>query len=346
LNRRPGFVTLVLALVLLCAAGARATPVLINPGAGLAGNAAALAAFNRAAVTWGGYLNDPITVNINADLFNMGSPSILGSTSATFLAAPYATIRNAMVADAAADPDDGIVASLPTAAQFSAFVPSGFGLNGDIAATKANLKALGFTGLDAGFGWQDAEMSFNSGFTFDYDNSDGVTAGSYDFETIALHEIGHVLGFVSAVDDIDYYRAIGQPISSYLYPLDLFRFPTSGLPTTVAQFTSNPRSLAPGQAASFSDLANIWGFSTGYYTGDGRQASHWKADELTGTYIGIMDPTLASGTIELSTSADLRALDVIGWDIVPTTRVPDAGSSLLLLGMGLAVLRSWKKRIE
>jgi len=50
-------------------------------------------------------------------------------------------------------------------------------------------------------------MTFNSEFNFDYDSSDGITAGYYDFETVALHEIGHVLGFVSVVDAIDYFLA-------------------------------------------------------------------------------------------------------------------------------------------
>ena len=50
--------------------------------------------------------------------------------------------------------------------------------------TKANLKALGFQGLDAAFGVSDATMQFNSNFTFDYDNSDGVGAGLVDFETV------------------------------------------------------------------------------------------------------------------------------------------------------------------
>ena len=50
------------------APAAEATPIVINAGASLAGNTAALAAFNRAATTLGGLFSDSITVNINANL--------------------------------------------------------------------------------------------------------------------------------------------------------------------------------------------------------------------------------------------------------------------------------------
>ena len=53
-----------------------------------------------------------------------------------------------MVADAADEAGDAIVGFLPTVAQFSAFVPPGFDIFNALAGTKANLKALGFAGLD------------------------------------------------------------------------------------------------------------------------------------------------------------------------------------------------------
>jgi len=65
--------------------------------------------------------------------------------------------------------------------------------------------------------------------------------------------------------------------------------------------------------------------------GDGRQASHWKDTDS----IGILDPTLAFGQIFEVNSADLRALDVIGYDISAIPLPPAMimfGSAVMLLG--------------
>ena len=86
---------------------------MINPGPTLAGNAPALAAFERAAQLWESFIADPITVVVDADVAPLG-PGILGSTGSELLTASFSTIRNAMVADAADEgADDAIVASLP-----------------------------------------------------------------------------------------------------------------------------------------------------------------------------------------------------------------------------------------
>lgn len=318
----------------------------INASANLAGDSAALAAFDRAATRWEGYFADNVTVNIAADLRDsafFGSSNIIGSASSVLVSQTYDAYRTAMIADSAAEPDDAIVAALPASANVNFTIPSAASYSGNLLANKATAKALGFTGLDATYGSTDATITFNSDFNFDYDNSDGVGAGLTDFETVAAHEIGHALGFISAVDFLD--QNLNLNVSPTL--LDLFRFEegTANDPETLAEFTSFNRTLMPGTEANFDELDNEWRFSTGAINGDGRQASHWKDNNLTGDFIGMMDPTLAAGQRFPIRLADVRALDLIGYDI-NLTPVPEPGQTLaVLFGMLALIIRNRTKAL-
>jgi hypothetical protein len=164
------------------------------------------------------------------------------------------------------------------------------------------------------YGAADATVTFNSRFSFDFDNRDGVATNTIDFETVAAHEIGHVLGFQSSVDVID----TTPPHQIRIAALDLLRFAddTASDPTTPANFTAFARDLVPGVEAVFDDTSVEYRLSTGRINGDGRQASHWKDDALTGILIGAMDPTLRTGTVQTISAADERALELIGWTLV------------------------------
>jgi MYXO-CTERM domain-containing protein len=76
--------------------------------------------------------------------------------------------------------------------------------------------------------------------------------------------------------------------------------------------------------------------STGVGGGDGNQASHWKDDFIFtddtiyfGPLIGLMDPTLPYGVTEEISDADLRAMELIGYD----TPEPGAGAALTLVAV-------------
>jgi len=214
-----------------------------------------------------------------------------------------------------------------------------------LAATKANLKALGDSSafaslLDNQFGVNDGIINFNSGFAFDYENGNGVAAGKMDFETVAAHEIGHILGFVSVVDEIDYMLANNLTGNVTPLLLDLFRFGPDADPAATGDFATMSRDLRPAVASYFDDLDTQLAFSTGQYTGDGNQASHWKADDITGLFLGIMDPTLAYTQISAVTPFDLRALDVLGYEV---TAVP-LPSAVWLFAGGLLAWAGWARR--
>ena len=249
-----------------------------------------------------------------------------------------------MVLDSSNEFDDGIVASLPTQAQFSGSLPAGFSFDGNISLHKANAKALGFPNLDIDFGPNDATITFNSDFSFDYDNGDGVTSGQIDFETVAAHEIGHALGFSSEVDRIDVLLDMSQT-SDTISPrtVDLFRFEdnTANDPDTALDFTTAQRFLQTGGTPIFDEVieVGISGIeallSTGAETGDGRQAGHWKDNNITGNLLGIMDPTLPTGTVVPITLADVRVLDLVGFDYIPEP----SSALLIVVALGLTGIR-------
>ena len=283
-------------------------------------NMDAQAAAIRAASVWENALNDSVTVTVDFGFSSLGATT-LGSTSAVQLAAGFDTIRNRMVIDNAFESaPDAIVNYLPTAAtaSFSALTnyggnPISYGLSGNISASKANLKSIGFTGLDTQFGASDGAFNFSTDFNFDFDNSDGVSTGSYDFESVVLHEIAHLLGFISVVDQIDARLAAGETSILGISPtaLDLFRFDSENLPTNDAEFTAFARDLSTEDSASLSNVSIAYAMETGVQTGSGQQASHFKDNSDLGT----LDPTLAPGEIAALSTADLLALDLIGWDV-------------------------------
>jgi len=139
-----------------------------------------------------------------------------------------------------------------------------------------------------------------------------------------MHEIGHVLGFVSGIDDDGWLEVLTKAEEEekelkndafkFATPLDLFRY--SDNDTTIGEID-----LSTGGNPYFSidgGATNLANFSSGEYTdrgGDGYQASHWQNSSGT----GIMNPILRAGDRQGISDLDLIALDVIGWDLNDTS---------------------------
>ncbi len=322
-----------------CLASSEALVISLNSASGM--DSSALAGFRSAADYWQSKFFDNVTVNIDVG-FTALAANVLGSTGSSNEVFAVADVYGALAGDATSATDTLAVGHLPTLSELGglSFLTQknteggsktisldndNSGNNLYLALNTANAKALGWVAPSPSF--VDASITFSSSFSWDFDQSNGVGAGLQDFVGVAIHEIGHALGFVSGVDDVDYY--ITHPLNLDPYAiysaLDLYRYSANG--------TLN---LAVGAASYFSldgGATNLGAFSTGSTAngGDGQQASHWK-DNLG---LGIMDPTAnPAGQVNTPSALDIVAFDAIGWDLVPepsTTLLGSVGVMLVMM---------------
>lgn len=274
--------------------------------------------------------------------------------------------------------DDFIVQHLPSENQLRFNLPPGVNfqfedstqtnndnfdvpITGGVSATgtaqmdvnRATLKALGqleptnpaYLEPDGFIQMSSAMITLDSGDAvtqLDYDRSDGILDEQFDGLSVAIHEIGHILGFVSSAD------FFGTTITPT--PIDLFRFPEAvgffnpevnpdtGAANRFEQFETFTRELRTNVSA-------MTDFGTSYWTEPGgidfavevpmaqitagQQTSHWREDGFI--EVGILGPAFAPGVIEQITPVDLRAMDMIGWDIV-SPDIPSIDVSNLYVG--------------
>jgi len=276
----------------------------------------AQAAFLRAAARWEALIHTPITIVIDVDFgpTRFGEPfdeGVLGSTigQPLLLRSGYPDIRSRLIEGASNAQEASLYPLLPIGA-----VPTDLGDTADVFAPSAVFRALGLIdpvadpdGERGRFG-DPPNIGFNANFQFDFNPADGIDREAFDFETVAAHEIGHVLGFISNVGEQELSPSARLSLTTW----DLFRFRPD---TTRGTFPAAQRILSSGGDQVFFAGGPELPLSTGRPDGsggDGRQASHWKDDDLTGQYIGIMDPTIPPGVRQEITDNDLLALNFMG----------------------------------
>jgi hypothetical protein len=309
----------------------------------------AKAAFIAAAARWEAVISTPITVVLDVDFGptwfgDSYDDDVLGQTDSQILGDSniYGEIREALLGGSSETTQAAIYHQLPLSV-----VPTDLGSTSYIQAPSALWRALGFLDPIADPATEQRELGsppaigFNSEFAFDFDPSDGIRANQTDFDAVAVHEIGHALGFDSNTG----YRELERSAPLAVSVWDIFRF-RPGI--SAETFSTGARILSSGGNQSFFDGALELALSTGRPDGSGgdrQQSSHWKDDRLTGNHIGVMDPTIADGVRESISDHDLAALKAMGYRVgasagvdapLITNVVYNGGKKLKIIGKGLS----------
>lgn len=323
---------------------AQALNIVLNDVGATPMTAQQLGAFQTAANYWSGRLTDNVTVYVSIAFADLDA-GVLGSTRSALTTLNYGSLRSSLLTDQKSATDAAAVATLPNTSSLSFWATQGdlttrFDNDGSannrlFSLTTANAKALGgTTPTDATS--PDARITFGNAFanSFAYARINGqVPANKVDFITVAEHEIGHALGFVSGVDSIDFcvdHAAQCGPLETQAWysSLDLYRYSAAG-----------KRDLTLGGSPYFSldgGATSVQPFSTGVAHGNGQQASHFGTSVIT-----LMRPFVVNGQSYDASASDLMAFDAIGWDLAAA--VPEPSQYALLLG-GLAAIGLARRR--
>ena len=197
-------------------------------------------AFIVAANRWESIISTPITVIIDVDygttFFGQAYPSsgVLGATGSSSLVGPFSDLRQRLINSSSTTVEQELYNALPASA-----IPVEFGgVTSDVTSARvsaANARVLGIVPdisdpNSVALGQGDAGIGFNSAFQFDLNPDDGISAGLTDFDSVATHEIGHVLGFTSNSGG-----TAASPVSVW----DLFRFQARSV--SLAKFATTGR---------------------------------------------------------------------------------------------------------
>ena len=245
------------------------------------------AAFQRAIATYQNMFANPVTINLQVGWGELlGSPvTSLGVAGMTgYGTYSYSQMQTMLRATSTSASDQTAYANFPATSPIGA---------GTFTLTPALAKAIGVAGASSSI---DGYIGFGSGYNFDFNRTDGITAGSYDFTGVALHEISHALGRVSG---------LGHSGATNGLPIDLFRYQAAA-----------SSSFSYNEPAYFSINGGQTNLATFNASGTADRDS-WVA--MPGDAFSAF---ASPGVINDLSAADKIVMDVLGWNTVMGSTTP------------------------
>ena len=259
--------------------------------------------------------SDNIHININVD--GVAGTSVFGQSQFGLNSISYANLHTRLVADSTT-PND--VAGLAVGGSIPLVDPRSDAHT--YYLSRAQAKALGYIGDDL---LNDGTTTFGAGNPFTF--SGPITAGTYDFQGIALHEISEVMGRLGLSGG-----SVGANLNTYSL-IDLFAFTGPG---------ARGMSAGPGEFHSTDNgvtLLKLWNNALL----NSLDTRDWAPSSQGGT--GAPDAVNQfsnSGVVNGFTPVDRQLMDSLGYDLIA---VPEPTTGALLAG-GLALgfcLRRFKR---
>jgi hypothetical protein len=335
--------------------------------------------FEMAGQFWSEYLADNVSINIFVEMTDTLPENVIGGALPGIEdRVRYSTFRQKLSQDITSNVDSLINYNQQNDLdKFTAYFEAEYDTNGYykvdnnqyMKMTRANAKALDIidphdSGLDGYILMSDlSNLTFNQDSDSSNDlkwhygfDSNTVPDKKLDFLSVAIHEIGHTLGFVSGLDQADwlagkrninagneddYYNSLVGKLNNAT-PVDMLRFSTGSKYASGSGDSWIDMSLGGNPYLSFNGgRTKVADFATGESTdlgGDGHQASHWKRQENA---LGIMDPLLSAAQRRQITDLDKQLFDAIGWDLktgdADLATINAEAEAMLAEKMGIAV---------
>jgi hypothetical protein len=253
-------------------------------------------AVNYVTNEYSGLFSDNITLNFTVDVMTGG----LGMSSTPLQSSSYAQIKTALTNDSKSADDASFVASLPVASPTANNWWMAF----------AEAKALGLRGAtDVA---SDGTYQFNDTVLYTFDPGNRQVAGEFDFIGVTEHEFSELMGRIPG---------LGASIGGS----------PANLPFDLARFTgNNVRSFAnPGSGVYFS--VNNGATDLRDYNSGGGDAQDWSGLTATDPF----NASTATNQGHVLSSVDIRAMDILGFDLAAPEPPTFGLVGVVLLGVGL-----------